>query len=122
MERVRYKYNGALDQVGMELGSKFNPKKISILGLLGWEDSGPEVICRDEPATLECVENVKHQEFSMFWKWLFLGQFRSDGDLTRVKGWWGLPDWGDSSGGWCRHVGRGLIENPCGGKLLRVRG
>jgi hypothetical protein len=67
-DRVRYKCNCTLDQVGMEWGVKFRPGDFSILSLLGRDDMSQEVGPREEPTTTEDVKDVEDRQVDLLRK------------------------------------------------------
>jgi len=59
---VRYKHNGALDQVGVKLGRKLNPGMSAIFVLLSREDRIDEVLPGEEPMTSENIKDIEDRE------------------------------------------------------------
>lgn len=58
---MRYERDSALDQVRVVLGGELDPRKFSVLCLLGRDDIGQEAGSCKEPATTKGVEDIEYR-------------------------------------------------------------
>ena len=54
-------YSRAKERIVTKRGEELHPENVSVLCLLSRDDVGQEVAPREEPATTEDVEDVKHR-------------------------------------------------------------